>query len=263
MIPVLLAAGLGVIAGGGLAVGAAGLTGALAGLLGLLIVAPLVADPMPSLLSLAVRLVGALLTVELLWIATHRAPDLRRPLPLGLPAVLLAGLGGGIVGLALPAGAPLGGGAGAAGGAGSVLPVLGTLLGDVDLAAITRAAALGLAIVGLAAVLGRGPLVSVAIGAAVLLTGAEILVVGALGPRTPLEHLLIAVTQVAIAGAALAIASTGPVGPPLAGRATSADGASPMGDDDTPLAGRRRIPIWPGVRATSPWSRRRNPPGTP
>jgi hypothetical protein len=260
VIPVLLAAGLGVIAGGGLAVGATGLTGALAGLLGLLVVAPLIADPPPLLLSLAVRIVGALLTVELLWIATHRAPDLRRPLPLGLPAVLLAGLGGAIVGLALPSG---GRSSDAGTGAAAVLPVLGTLIGDIDLAAITRAAAIGLGIVGLAAVFGRGPLCTIAIGAAVLLTGAELLVVGSLGPLTPLEHLLIAITQVSIAGAALAIASSGPVGPPLAGRATSADGASPMGDDDTPLKGRRRIPVWPGVRAASPWARRRNPPGTP
>ncbi|MBM4408474.1 MAG: hypothetical protein FJ038_07735, partial [Chloroflexi bacterium] len=74
MTALLLAAGLGVIAGGGLAVGALGLSRALGGLLGLLVLAPLLTDPLPSTLSLAVRIVGALLTVELLWIALRRRP---------------------------------------------------------------------------------------------------------------------------------------------------------------------------------------------
>ena len=156
MIAFLLAAGLSVIAGGSLAVGASGLTGALAGLLGLLVLAPFVVDPVPSPLSLAVRIVGALLAVELLWVALHRAPDLRRALPLGLPAVALAGVGGAIVGLGLPHAASFAAGPDG-GGAVVGLPVLGALIGDLDAWIAARAAAIGLVVLGLAAVLGGGP----------------------------------------------------------------------------------------------------------
>ena len=246
MTALLLAAGLGVIAGGGLAVGALGLNGALGGLLGLLVLAPFLADPLPSALSIAVRVVGALLTVELLWITLHRSPGLRRPSPLGLPAVLLAGFAAAIAGLALPAavsGPPI---------------VLGELLVGVDAGVIARAAALGLAVIALPVVLGRGSLGSIAIGAAVLLTAAELLLVGLMGPRTPLDHLLLAVTQASLAAGALVVASAAPVGPPLAGR-TAVDGASPVDPAAPPLAGRRRIPVWPGVRSASTWVRRRPP----
>lgn len=242
MTAILLAAGLGVIAGGSLAVGAAGLTGALAGLLGLLVVVPVIADPAPSLLAIAVRIVGALLAVELLWVGLNRHDDLRRASPLGLPAVLLSGAAGAVAALAI----------------GPEPLVLGELLVGIDAGAVGLAAAVGLAVIALPAVLGRGPIGSVAIGAAVLFTAAELLVVAMGGPRAPLEHLLIAVTQVSLAAAAYVVASAAPVGPPLAGRA-GVDGATQVeSSEDAPLVGRRRIPVWPGVRGVPPWPRRRD-----
>jgi hypothetical protein len=243
MTALLLAAGLGLIAGGSLAVAAAGPTGALAGLLAVLALAPLMADPAPSLLVLALRLVGALLAVELLWIALQQHPELRRPSPLGMPAVILSGLAGAVAVLALRPDPK----------------VLGELLSGLDAAAAALAAGVGLAIVALPAVLGRGPVGSIALGAAGLLTAAELFVVGLAGPRAPLEHLLIAVTQVALAAGAYVVALSAPIGPPLAGRsgaATGATGASGDAGDEAPLVGGRRIPIWPSIPNRGAWLRR-------
>jgi hypothetical protein len=237
----LLAAGLGLIAGGSLAVAAAGLTGALAGLLAVLALAPLMTDPSPSLVVVALRIVGALLSVELLWIALQRHPELRRASPIGTPAVLLSGIAGGLATLAIR----------------PEPRVLGELLVGIDASGATLAAAVGLAIVALPAVLGRGPVGSIALGAAVLLTGAELFVVALAGPRAPLEHLLIAVTQVALAAGAYVVALSAPMGPPLAGR-SGATAASAEGDE-APLAG-RRVPIWPGIaNRGGSWLRRGGP----
>ena len=240
MTALLLVAGLGLIAGGSLAVAAAGLTGALAGLLALLALAPLMADPAPSLLVIALRIVGALLAVELLWIALHRHPELRGPSPLGMPAVLLSGAAGTLASLAIrPSPKPL-----------------GELLVGVDASAVALAAAVGLGIVALPAVLGRGPVGSIALGAAVLLTAAELLVVALAGPRAPLEHMLIAVTQVSLAAGAYVVALSAPMGPPLAGRSAAAAAAAAEAADEAPLAGGRRIPIWPGLVTRGAWLRR-------
>jgi hypothetical protein len=243
MTALLLAAGLGLIAGGSLAVAAAGLTGALAGLLVVLAVAPLMAEPSPSLLVIALRIVGALLSVELLWLALHRHPELRRASPLGAPAVLLSGLAGAVAALAIRPDPK----------------VLGELLTGIDASAAALAAAVGLAIVALPAVLGRAPVGSIALGAAVLLTGAELFVVALAGPRAPLEHLLIAVTQVALAAGGYVVALSAPMGPPLAGRSAAAAAAGAgEGADEAPLAGGRRIPIWPGIANRGTWLRRTN-----
>ncbi|MBM4409672.1 MAG: hypothetical protein FJ038_13990 [Chloroflexi bacterium] len=132
--------------------------------------------------------------------------------------------------------------------AGGPPAVLGEVLVGVDAGRVARAGALGLAVVALPLVLGRGPLGSIAIGSAVLLSGAELLLAGLFGPRTPLEHLLLAATQALLAAGTLVVVAAAPVGPPLAGRipvpgANETDAAAP------PLAGRRRIPVWPGIRS--------------
>ena len=134
--------------------------------------------------------------------------------------------------------------------------MLGELLVGLDASAVSLAAAVGLGIVGLPAVLGRGPVGSIALGAAALLTAAELFVVALAGPRAPLEHMLIAVTQVSLAAGAYVVALSAPMGPPLAGRSAAAAAAAAEAADEAPLAGGRRIPIWPGLANRGTWLRR-------
>ena len=246
MNPLLLAAGLGVIAGGGLSVGAAGVTGALSGLLTIMVLAPFIADPLPSPLVLAIRGVAALLTVELLVVVLQRAPDLRRASPLGFPALLLSGVAAALVGLglALP---------------GDSVP-LERIFGSMDGLTVARASAIALAVLALPAVLGRGGLGSVAIGSLVLVAAAELLRLALVGPMSSLEQLGIAVLQVALAAATVAVASAVPAGPPLAGRSDAETGGGDgLGGGDR-LVPRTRIPVWPGIRSVAPSFRRRNRP---
>ena len=116
------------------------------------------ADPSPSLLVIALRIVGALLAVELLWLALLRHPELRRASPLGTPAVMLSGAAGALAALAIR----------------PQPKVLGELLVGLGASARRWPPPSGLAVVALPAVLGRGPLGSIAVGAAVLLTAAEL-----------------------------------------------------------------------------------------
>ena len=107
------------------------------------------ADPAPSLLVIALRIVGALLAVELLWIALHRHPELRRPSPFGMPAVLLSGIGRRPCRARDPAGSRR---CWASCWSASMPP------------AVALAAAVGPRVVALPAVLGRGPVGSIAAG---------------------------------------------------------------------------------------------------
>ena len=250
----LLAAGLGVIAGGSLAVGAAGATGALGGLLAILILAPFIADPLPSPLLLAIRGVAALLTVELLWVVLHRAPDLRRASPLGLPALLVAGAAAALVGLTLP-GHPAAPGE-AVGPAGPV--ALDRAFTAIDATGVALGAAIALGVIALPGVLGRSGLGAVAIGGIVLISAAELLRLSLVGPVSTLEQVGLAVLPAALAAATVAVASAIPAGPPLAGRG---DADADAGDGRGRRAGlipRTRIPIWPGLRSVTPALRRRD-----
>ena len=244
----LLAAALGVIAGGSLAVAAGGATGALAGLLAIMVVAPLLADPLPSPLALAIRSVAALLTVELLWVVLQRAPELRRPSPLGLPALIVVGAAAALAGIAIRVGSS------AAVGPPALDAVVGAVLTGPDVA---RAAAIALGVLAVPALLGRGGLGAVSVGALVLLGSAELLRVALSGPLTSLEHLGLGVLQVALAGATLAVASAVPAGPPLAGRIEPVIAPDGLGRD-TGLVTRTRIPVWPGIRSVTPRFRRRD-----
>lgn len=110
MNPLLVLAAIAVTAGAVVSVAARDGRIALAGLAGVLLVSPFLADPLPGLLSIMVRVVAALLAVYLAWIAVRSPGSVTRGSLLGWPVeALIAGaaflIGYGTAGLGAP---PLG-----------------------------------------------------------------------------------------------------------------------------------------------------------
>jgi hypothetical protein len=73
VIVVLVAAAAATVAGAVLALSTRDARTALGGIAALLLASPLVADPLPAIVPLAGRIVGAVLAIELLWIAVREA----------------------------------------------------------------------------------------------------------------------------------------------------------------------------------------------
>jgi hypothetical protein len=94
MNPLLVLAAIAVTAGAVVSVAARDGRVALAGLAGVLLVSPFLADPLPGPLSLMVRVVAALLAVYLAWIAVRSPGSVTRGSLLGWPVEALIGTAG-------------------------------------------------------------------------------------------------------------------------------------------------------------------------
>jgi len=171
--------GIAVVAGAVVAVSAHEGRATILGLVLALVAAPLVAAPLPAALPLAARLVAAILAGYLVWIALRAAPGPARTRGsrLGWPVEALV--------------------AGAA-------AVVGYGVGGVGASGAPEATAVGLALAAVAVPpLFRTDGLQIGVGAALLVTAAEVLRGGLVGPPSALEQ-LVAGGLIAAIGAALA-----------------------------------------------------------
>jgi hypothetical protein len=178
----LAAVALAVVLGGVLAVSARTPRVAVFGLIVVMVGSPLLADPLPDSLALAIRIVGAILAGELLWIAVRGHDARTEGSRLGWPAEALlaaagAAVGFGSYGLGAQASGPM------------------------------EAQTAGFALAALAIVPVANGRDTVRIGLGLnLLTAGALLVAAALGGTPiPAQHVVLAVLVVAVGGTTAAI----------------------------------------------------------
>jgi hypothetical protein len=178
----LVALGVAVVAGAIVAVGAHEGRVALLGLALTLVVAPLISGEVPAALPLAARLVAAILASFLLWAAIRPVPGRTRGSRVGWPVDSLLAAAAALVGLGL---------------------------GGVSGTGVPVAMAVGVALLALAlAPLRRPDALQVAIGIALLVTGAATVRIGVAGTPLALEQLLVALSVVAVGGAGAIVAAS-------------------------------------------------------
>ncbi len=241
MTAVLVATAVTVVAGAIVAVSSRDARVVLAGLAVSLVTAPLLAEPVPAPLPLVARLIGAVLAVELLWIAVRASGRQTRGSLAGWAAESLAAAGALVVGIAATSALAPGEPSGA-----TAVPLV-----------VGAAAALAtLAVVPLVA--GRDAL-RLAVGAALLTSAAIALEAGLSGPPTPFEQLV----------AAGAVVAAGVAGAALVANAFEARGdlslvgpAHPAASSSTP-APHGLSPRVPGAAAGSRGGARRSPESAP
>lgn len=205
MSPALLAAAAVVVAGGVVCLSARDARLALAGLAATLLVAPLVADPLPEPVVLAARTVSALLAVYLPWIVIRDPSSATRGSLLGWPVEALVAaaafvIGFGTAGLgAAPLGPPVAQGAGFALVALSIGPI----------------------------VFGRD-IFRLGSGAVLLVGGTLLIRVGLAGTPSALEQLVTGILFVGLGGAVAFLAANA-VAAGTAGGAVFGDGTGDLG----------------------------------
>jgi hypothetical protein len=184
--PALAGVALAVVAGAAIAVSAGNARTATFGLVIALILAPVVADPIPEAIGLAARLVGAVLAGYLLWIATRGERVQTSGSLIGWPTELFLAAAAAVVGVGVyDLGVPFHGPA--------------------------PAAAAGFVLVALAVV----PLVSgrdilrIGIGLALLLTGSLLVVTSLVGTPDELEQVLIAGLVASLGGTVAVLVAAG------------------------------------------------------
>ncbi|HEX7472118.1 MAG TPA: hypothetical protein VF323_03480 [Candidatus Limnocylindrales bacterium] len=177
MNPLLAVAAIVVTAGAVVGVAARDGRIALAGLAGVLVVSPFLADPLPPLLALLVRVVAALLAVYLAWIAVRSPGSVTRGSLLGWPVEALIAAAAWLIGF---------------GTAGLGAPPLG----------LPEAQAAGFALVALAV----GPIVSgrdvyrLGSGAVLLVSGVLLIRAALAGTPSQLEELVSAALFIGLGG---------------------------------------------------------------
>lgn len=188
---------------------------AVLGLAIVLMAAPLVADPLPSVTVLAIRLTGSVLAAYLIHAALRSEPSTLGT-HLGWPVQLLVAIAAGVIGFGIAGEAPLG----------LVSPAIGTdpTTGPAIVSSSTSLAVrLGVAAATATIVLAIEPIVAVrdvlrlGIGMLLALTGLTVFREALVGPADGLEQIVIAVTTAAIAGATAVVCM---------GAAASGDGLS-------------------------------------
>ncbi len=205
MNPALLALGVAVTLAAVLAVSARDPRLATVGLVAALAGAPLVTEPFSAPLAIGARIVAAALAGYLIRVALRRAP-LGRGSRLGWPAELAIGAAAFAVGL------------GAVGAAGTVVAGPATAVALDAATGPAPAVAAGFALIALAV----APLAEVrdvlrlGIGAALLLTGADLVWIGLAGSSTALDDLAVAGLVVGL-GATVAILIVRTAGSPDGG----------------------------------------------
>jgi len=211
---VLVAAAVGVVAGGVVAVAARDARVALVGLLAALVLAPLIADPLPGLLPLAARLVAAVLTGELLRITLRSTTSRTRGSVLGWPVESLVAATAFVAGWALVGlvpGALAGPGTESGAATGPVEgPITAPIAGSAGFVGPAAAGAAGSALAALAlnAIFLARETFRVGLGLMLLLVGATLVRVMLAGTPGPLEQVVTGGVLVAL-GAALAFVSGG------------------------------------------------------
>jgi hypothetical protein len=185
MSPFQLGAALVLLAGALIAVSARDPRWILGGLVVCVGLAAVVADPLPSVLAVAIRLVAALLGADLVLLALRGVPILSYGAPLGPITAALAGAAAVVVGYASS-----GVGSAAAG------PPLATAVG------------LGLATIAIGPLLLGRDIIRIGSGMALLATAAELIRAGLAGTPGPLEQGVIALVTVGILGAIAAIVAS-------------------------------------------------------
>ena len=188
MTPLLVTTAIAVVAGAVVAVSARDVRLVLIGLAASLLVAPLVADPLPDGAPLVARAAGSLLALEILYLAIRdRGAALRGSL-LGWPAKACAAAAAAIAGYAV---------------ANGVAPDAALLreVGSAGAAPVPMARAAGFAVLVLAAgsVVGGRDALRMSLGGLLLLTGGELVRIGVVGPPTGLEQLVVAGVMIALA----------------------------------------------------------------
>lgn len=177
MNPILAGAAIVVTAGAVVCVAARDGRIALAGLAGVLVVSPFIADPLPSPLALAVRVVAAALAAYLAWIAVRTPGSVTRGSLLGWPVEALVAAAAWLIGF---------------GTAGLGAPALGP----------AEAQAAGFALVALAV----GPIVHgrdvyrLGSGAVLLVSGVLLIRAALAGTPTQLEELVCAALFIGLGG---------------------------------------------------------------
>lgn len=187
MNPVLVATAVTVVAGAIVAVSSRDARVAILGLGLTLIGAPLLADPVPDPLSLAARVVAAVLTLELLWITVRATTSASRGSLVGWPVEALAAAAAFAVGAGVGSGLPIEATALGAAGTGSTPVIVGGAFSLVALAVTPLVHGRDVLRLGLAAIL--------------LLTGGTTLSSGLAGPPGSLGQLVIAGLTVALGAA--------------------------------------------------------------
>ena len=200
MSPFQLGAALGVVGGAVLALSVRDTRLILAGLVLSLGLAPLLADPVPSPVAVATRLVAAVLGAQLVLVALRGSPARVKGAALGPISPLLAAVAAGIVGYS-------------ASGVGS--PAVGP--------PIATAVGFGLATLGLGPLLLGRDVLRVGLGMILLVTAAELVRAGLAGTPGALEQVVVAGLTVAILGATAAIAASALA----AGHSLAVDGSAP------------------------------------
>jgi hypothetical protein len=152
---------------------------ALIGLVVALVAAPLLADPLPSLPALGIRMVAAILGGYLLYMVLRDTTPVTRGSLVGLPAEALAAAAAFVIGY------------GTAG------------LGSAPLGpAVASAAGFGLAVIAVAPIVRGADIFRLVVALAILVTGAELVRVGLAGTPSPLEQLVTAGLTVGLLGTA-------------------------------------------------------------
>lgn len=173
----LIAVALLAIGGALIAVTARDARRALVGLVIVLAVTPLLADPLPDLAPLAARIVAALLGGYLLFIVLRGTTALTRGSLVGLPADAFAAVAAFIIGLGTS-------------GLGS------TALGPAE----AQGAGFALAVLALAPIARGADVFRLGVALAILLTGAELVRAGLAGTPSALEQLMAAGLTVGLLG---------------------------------------------------------------
>lgn len=172
---------------------------AVLGLALVMVAAPLVADPLPSVTVLAIRLTGSVLAVYLIHAALRSEPSTLGT-HLGWPVQLLVAIAAGVIGFGIAAEAALvlvGPGAATDPGSGAAI-ASGTSNLALHLGVAAAAATIVLAIEPIVA---ARDVLRLGIGLLLALTGLTVFRVALVGPADGLEQIVIAVTTAAVAGA--------------------------------------------------------------
>jgi hypothetical protein len=198
--PFQLGAALGIVAGAIVALSARDTRLMLAGLVVALGLSPLLADPLPSPIAVAARLVAALLSAQLLFIGLRGSPARTRAADLGPLSTALAAAAACVVGYSTS-------------GVGS--PANGP--------ALATAAGFGLATLAIGPLLLGRDVLRVGLGMILLVTAAELVRAGLAGTPGPLEQVASAAATVAILAATAALAASALA----SGQGLSVDGSAP------------------------------------
>ena len=183
MIEPAVVASLGVVAGGIVAVSARDGRVVAIGLLVAMVAAPLVASPLPESLSVAARIVGAVLAAYLLWASARDSRNRSAGSAIGWAAEGAIATAAFTVGLSVSVVEPLPG------------------------PAVAQAGGVALIVLAMVPLVGRDVL-RLGVGVTLLVLGCSLLTSAWLGSTPPLAHMAIAVLLVGIVGSASVLAGT-------------------------------------------------------